>query len=172
MIKIGYALVPPLRNKNKIIRAPPPSCHREHVCSTAPHVQHRRRSPRAVWKGRHRQYATPCPHSVIKAAALHKIGHCSAIEPKINNQISPKVRVPRNDETPARLSGGGSNRNRVNENQNQEEPTGGSVFWFHDLYYALDSFLRMWCSSTSGFLLVDCPVARLQVVRLKIPELS
>ena len=159
MIKIGYALVPPLRNKNKIIRAPPPSCHREHVCSTAPHVQHRRRSPRAVWKGRHRQYATPCPHSVIKAAALHKIGHCSAIEPKINNQISPKVRVPRNDETPSRSSGSGSNRNRIHETQNQDESTRGDVFRFHGLHYARDSFLTNVVFIDVWILLFDYPAA-------------
>ena len=32
-------------------------------------------------------------------------------------------------------------------------------------------FRRMWCSSTSGFLLVDCHAARLPGARLKIPEL-
>ena len=88
--------------------------------------------PRALGRGRHREYATPCAQRLIKAAVPPKIGHCSAIESKIDNQISRQARRPQNDETPARLSGSSSNRNRVDENQNQEEPTWESVFWFHD----------------------------------------
>src|SRR5262249_37357294 len=134
---IGEQLPRPSRNKNNSVRTPPHRCER--VCSTAPHVQRRRRGPKggigrapreveAVVNARHRQYATPRPHRVIKAAPLHKIGHCYAIDPKSDSHISAKARVSRNNETPAGLSGSGSNRNRVNENRNQEEPTRGSVF--------------------------------------------
>ena len=75
----------------------------------------------------------------------------------VENQIPPKVRVPHNNEMPARRSGGGSNRNRINENQNQEEPTGGSVFDFMAYITLRTRFWRLWCSSTPGFLLVDYP---------------
>jgi len=83
---------------------------------------------KAIGNGRRRQYATPRPDRAIKAAAPSKIGRGSAINLKIENQIPPKAWAPHNNETPARLSGGSSNRNRENKSYNQEESTCGTVF--------------------------------------------
>ena len=94
-------------------------------------VQHSRCRLRVVcvWHGRHGQYMAPRRHEVIVAASLNNIGDRSAIDLKIENYVPSKVRVPQNDQTPTRLSGGGSNRDCANKNKNQKECIGRGVSW-------------------------------------------
>jgi len=66
----------------------------------------------------------PC----VIAATLHDVRNGSAVDLKIESQIPSKIRRPDNDQMPTRLSGGGSDRNRANENKNEEEPASGVVF--------------------------------------------
>jgi hypothetical protein len=70
---------------------------------------------------------TPRWHKVIVAASLHKIGGRSAIDLKIESQIPPKVRSPQNNQAPTRLSGGSSDRDGANDNNNQKECSGERV---------------------------------------------
>jgi hypothetical protein len=66
-------------------------------------------------------------HRVIVAASLYNVGDRSAIDLQIENYIPSKDRTPQNDQTPARLSGGGSDRDHPNENKDQTECIGGGV---------------------------------------------
>jgi len=59
---------------------------------------------------------------------LDNVSNAPAIDLEIESQIPSKVRRPDNDQMPTRLSGGGSDRNRANENKNQEEPASGVIF--------------------------------------------
>jgi hypothetical protein len=60
----------------------------------------------------------PWRHEVIVAASLHDVGDRSAVDLKIESDVPSKVRGPQNDQTPTRLSGGGSDRDGANKNKN------------------------------------------------------
>jgi len=66
----------------------------------------------------------PC----VIVATLHDVRDGPAVDLKIESQIPSKVRRPENDQMPTRSSSGGSDRNRANESENQEEPASGVVF--------------------------------------------
>jgi hypothetical protein len=70
---------------------------------------------------------TPRRHKVIVASSLHDVGNRSAIDLEIENYVPSKVRNSRNDQTPARLSGGGPDRDYPNENKDQTECIAGGV---------------------------------------------
>jgi hypothetical protein len=67
---------------------------------------------------------------MIIAAALYYVGEGSSIDLKMDRQIPSKVPNPQNNKTPARLSGGSSDRDYANKNKNQEECIGGAVSGF------------------------------------------
>jgi hypothetical protein len=72
---------------------------------------------------------TPRRHEVIVAASLNNVGDRSAVDLKIESDVPSKVRGPQNNQTPTRLSGGGSDRDCANKNKNQKECIGRGVFW-------------------------------------------
>jgi hypothetical protein len=61
---------------------------------------------------------------MIIAAALYNIRDGSSIDLKMERQIPSKVRNPQNNQTPARLNGGSSDRDYANESKNQKELAG------------------------------------------------
>jgi hypothetical protein len=67
---------------------------------------------------------TPRWHKVIIAAALYHVGEGSSIDLKMERQIPSKVRNSQNNQTPARLSDGGSDRDYANESKNQKALAG------------------------------------------------
>jgi hypothetical protein len=86
---------------------------------------------------------------MIIAAALYHVRDGSSIDLKMERQIPSKVRNPQNNQTPARLSGGSSDRDYANKNKNQEECIDGAVSWLHGL------------TLCSGLALGECGVNRL-----------
>jgi hypothetical protein len=76
---------------------------------------------------------TPRRQNVIIAPSLHNVGDRSAIDLKIDSYVPSKVRGPQNDQTPTRLSGGGSDRDGANKNKNQKECIGRGVSCLHGL---------------------------------------
>lgn len=61
---------------------------------------------------------------MIIAAALYHVRDGSSIDLKMESQIPSKVRNPQNNQTPARLSDGGSDRDYANESKNQKKLAG------------------------------------------------
>jgi hypothetical protein len=70
---------------------------------------------------------------MIIAAALYHVRDGSSIDLKMERQIPSKVRNPQNNQTPAWLSGGNSDRGCANKNKNEKESGGGGVSWLHGL---------------------------------------
>lgn len=66
----------------------------------------------------------PC----LKVATLDNSSDGPAVDLKIESQIPTIVCRPENDQAPNGLSGSGSERDRANEKENQDETAGGSVF--------------------------------------------
>jgi len=62
---------------------------------------------------------------MIIAAALYHVRDGSSIDLKMERQIPSKVRNPQNNQTPARLSGGSSDRDYANKNKNEKDSGSG-----------------------------------------------
>jgi hypothetical protein len=73
-------------------------------------------------------------HRVIVTAPLHNVGDRSAIDLNVEDYVPSKNGAPQNDKTPTtRLSGGSSDGDCANKNENEKQFYGGGKCWLHGL---------------------------------------